>query len=94
MAEILTTVTKDAEVSSKEQVVITVSKQVIEERLITLSTLDADIAGFDSNIAQAQLNLDYWLGRQAELIALREKVAIEVDKVVLISGEPVEKAKK
>ncbi len=82
--ETLTAITKDAEVASKEQVQITVTKEVIpDERIVTLSTLDADIAGFNANIAQAQANLDYWKSRQDELITLRDRVAAEVDKVAL-----------
>jgi hypothetical protein len=86
--ETLTPYTQDPEVQSKEQVQITVTKEVIpDEKIVTLSSLDADIKGFDANIVQAQAVVDYWMGRQGELIDLRERVAAEVEKVALAVGE-------
>jgi hypothetical protein len=75
---------QDAEVESKDQVQITVTPFTAPVfQIVSLTSLDADIRGFDANIAQAQAALDYWIGRQGELIALRERVVVEVNKVAL-----------
>ncbi len=65
------------------EVKVAVTKTEENSRTYTLPQLDADIKGFDANIAQAQVQLDYWMNRQGELIALRDRVAVEAEKAVL-----------
>jgi hypothetical protein len=92
MAETLTAVTKAGEVADVNQIKISVRTEgVIDEREVTISGIDAEIALIkSSNIKQAQDQLDYWNVRIAGLVALKSRVVAVATVVSLTPVKPIE----